>query len=118
MAKSNWEEMEIASGEEESRHGSRFGKLGSCIGGLFLLWIVCSIRIVPPAHAGIVVTFGSVAEGTISAGMHFVNPLASVTSTNLKTQLMYSENNVPTQEGLNVELDVALLYHVVPEKVH
>jgi len=33
-------------------------------------------------------------------------------------QLVYSENQVPTKEGLNVELDVALLYHVRPEQVH
>merc|ERR1712164_12570 len=83
-----------------------------------VLWLFCSIRIVPPAHSGLVVTFGAVKDSTLTSGMHLVHPLASVVSINLKTQLVYSENNVPTQEGLNVELDVALLYHVVPESVH
>merc|ERR1712086_259252 len=46
-----------------------------------------------------------------------MNPLSSVVAFNLKTQLLYSENIVPTQEGLNIELDVALLYHVDPEQV-
>lgn len=46
-----------------------------------------------------------------------MNPLSSVVSISLKTQLMYSENIVPTKEGLNVELDVSLLYHIQPETV-
>merc|ERR1712164_22787 len=119
MSAKNWEDMEIASGHDDSPSGgSKFGKLGCCIGGLFVLWLFCSIRIVPPAHSGLVVTFGSVRDSTLNSGMHLVHPLASVVSINLKTQLVYSENNVPTQEGSNVELDVALLYHVVPESVH
>jgi regulator of protease activity HflC (stomatin/prohibitin superfamily) len=36
---------------------------------------------------------------------------------NLKTQLLLSENHVPTQEGLSVQLDVSLLYHLEEEKV-
>lgn len=33
----------------------------------------------------------------------------------LKTQLFDSKNSVPTQEGLTVDLNVAILYHVQPE---
>ena len=33
-----------------------------------------------------------------------------------KTRLLEQENNVPTKEGLIVELDVALLYHISPDK--
>merc|ERR1712196_481616 len=118
MSAKNWEDMEIASGHDDSPSGgSKFGKLGCCIGGLFVLWLFCSIRIVPPAHSGLVVTFGSVKDSTLTSGMHLVHPLASVVSINLKTQLVYSENIVPTQEGLNVELDVSLLYHIEPSKV-
>merc|ERR1711934_338697 len=48
----------------------------------------------------------------MQSGLHMRNPLASVTEFSLKTQLLYSENIVPTKEGLNVELDVSLLYHI------
>ena len=75
-----------------------------------------SIRTVSPAHVGISVTFGAVSSATLSPGLHFVNPLASVTELNLKTQLLRTENVVPTQEGLTVELDVSLLYHLEPDK--
>merc|ERR1712086_971010 len=77
---------------------------------LFLAFIAA--RTVEPAHLGIVSVFGSVSETTLESGLHFVNPFATVIPFNLKTQLLYSEQNVPTQEGLTVELDVSLLYHL------
>merc|ERR1712166_1531550 len=77
---------------------------------LFLAFIAA--RTVEPAHLGIVSVFGSVSETTLESGLHFVNPFATVIPFNLKTQLLYSEQNVPTQEGLTVVLDVSLLYHL------
>lgn len=61
--------------------------------------------------------FGSVRDEVLKSGLHIVNPLAEIVTFNTKTQLMYSENIVPTQEGMNVELDVSLLYHANPDKV-
>merc|ERR1711975_137769 len=43
--------------------------------------------------------------------------MGNVVVFNTKTQLIYSENIVPTQEGMNVELDVSLLFHPEPTKV-
>eukprot|EP00658_Telonema_sp_P-2_P082341 TRINITY_DN868_c0_g1_i1.p1 TRINITY_DN868_c0_g1~~TRINITY_DN868_c0_g1_i1.p1 ORF type:complete len:373 (+),score=121.69 TRINITY_DN868_c0_g1_i1:101-1219(+) len=119
-----WEDMEMATPgtyirDDENRcPGGCWGKL--ICGGftLVLLWMFISIRTVPPAHVGIVVTFGQVASGTLSSGLHLVNPMASVTPMNLKTQLLLSENHVPTEEGLSVQLDVSLLYHLKEDAVH
>merc|ERR1712054_38495 len=74
-----------------------------------------SIRIVPPAHIGVSVTFGSVGA-PLQSGLHLCNPFATVSTFNLKTQLVYTENVVPTKEGLNVELDVAVLYHIKTDR--
>lgn len=82
---------------------------------LFVAFI--ATRVVEPAHLGIVSVFGSVSASTLESGLHFVNPFAHVVSFNLKTQLLYTENIVPTKEGLSVELDVALLYHLNTDKV-
>lgn len=92
----------------------RICKLGVCcpIAVVFSILLFCSIRTVPPAHVGIITTFGAVSETTLTPGLHFTNPLSAVTTLNLKTQLLYSENIVPTKEGLSVELDVSLLYHL------
>lgn len=86
----------------------------SCCGivGLFLVIIFLSARVVPPAHIGVVVTLGQIGKIPLESGLHITNPLASVILFTTKTQLMDSENNVPTIEGLNVELDVALLFHL------
>jgi regulator of protease activity HflC (stomatin/prohibitin superfamily) len=101
---------------------SNFSKRGitKCVFPLLCVTVFLAfwcIRTVEPAHLGVVSVFGAVADYTLISGLHFVNPMANVISFNLKTQLLYSENIVPTQEGLSVELDVSLLYHLKEESV-
>merc|ERR1712070_742818 len=112
-----WESMPLDDADTKYSQQGTKTKYLVILSLLGLLWIFLSVRTVPPAHAGIAVTLGSVASELLPAGIHLRNPLCSVVHFNLKTQLLYSENIVPTQEGLNVELDVALLYHVDTEKV-
>merc|ERR1711998_419543 len=124
MTDKAWPRMEIGTGDNDTRPGGTsncaalVGKRAVAIiaAGMFL-WCMLSIRTVAPAHIGIAITLGRVSEGTLVSGLHILNPLCSVVSMNLKTQLLYSENIVPTQEGLNVELDVSLLYHLELSKV-
>jgi len=114
----NWSKMEMASGDgiDEPPHPRSPKRMVLCaVASAFVLFL-CSLRTVKPAHCGMVVTFGAVSELPLQAGLHITNPIASVVQISLKTQLVYSENTVPTQEGLNVELDVALLYHVEKEQ--
>merc|ERR1711939_706817 len=110
--------MDISAGDDDGAPRFRWQrggqKWGCAIVTVIVLYCLTSIRTVPPAHVGVTVTFGSVGSSPLLSGLHMVNPLASVVTVNLKTQLLYSENNVPTREGLNVELDVALLYHCEP----
>lgn len=76
-----------------------------------------SFKIVDPASVAVVVTMGSLAQESLGPGLHFVNPFATVTPFTLKTQLLEQANHVPTKEGLTVELDVACLFHITPDKV-
>eukprot|EP00657_Telonema_sp_P-1_P006858 TRINITY_DN26326_c0_g1_i1.p1 TRINITY_DN26326_c0_g1~~TRINITY_DN26326_c0_g1_i1.p1 ORF type:complete len:336 (-),score=116.06 TRINITY_DN26326_c0_g1_i1:202-1209(-) len=115
-----WEDMEMTSPLYDSETSCKGGDKckGVCLlMSLCVFWILLSIRTVSPAHAGIATTFGSPSKTPLGSGIHFVNPMATVTQLNLKTQLLFSENHVPTQEGLNVQLDVSLLYRVDAEKV-
>ena len=82
---------------------------GSLLGMLFL-----SVRTVPPAHVGVAVTVGSVHAGILESGVHILNPLASVVTFSTKTTLFEQANHVPTKEGLTVDLDVAVLFHIAP----
>lgn len=79
--------------------------------------IVTSFRVVPAAHTAVVSTFGTVWKGTLASGLHVVYPWSNTINFQLKTQLVDSENVVPTQEGLNVELDVAILFRLNPDKI-
>mmetsp|Transcript_9706 Transcript_9706/g.24937 ORF Transcript_9706/g.24937 Transcript_9706/m.24937 type:complete len:291 (+) Transcript_9706:52-924(+) len=77
---------------------------------------MASIRVVPPAHIGVVVTFGSVAPNALESGLHLVNPFADTHNFATKTLLLEQANHVPTSEGLTVDLDVAVLFHIDPSK--
>merc|ERR1712230_254134 len=113
--KEQWDRMEISTGDgidhEPPRRRSSVKMVLAAVGSAFILFLL-SLRTVKPAHCGIVVTMGAVSDTTLESGVHVTNPFASVVQLNLKTQIVYSENIVPTQEGLNVELDVSLLYHL------
>jgi len=87
------------------------------VGTFFLLFCLLSIRIVPPSHVGLSVTLGSVSQATLSSGLHICNPLSSIALFSTKVRLLEQRNHVPTKEGLTVDLDVAILYHVEPERV-
>eukprot|EP00747_Dinoflagellata_sp_TGD_P167457 gnl/TRDRNA2_/TRDRNA2_191901_c0_seq1.p1 gnl/TRDRNA2_/TRDRNA2_191901_c0~~gnl/TRDRNA2_/TRDRNA2_191901_c0_seq1.p1 ORF type:complete len:403 (-),score=70.40 gnl/TRDRNA2_/TRDRNA2_191901_c0_seq1:54-1262(-) len=76
-----------------------------------------SLTVVPPGQMGIVNTFGATSTKTFTSGLHLKAPVSDVRLISVKTQLAEEKNFVPTQEGLTVELDTALLYHLDPTKV-
>lgn len=88
--------------------------LAVIVAGFFLF---TSLRIVPPAHTAVIVTFGAVGTNVLQSGLHLLNPFAKVVPFNLKTQLLYSENLVPTKEGMNVELDISVLFRPDPSTI-
>lgn len=118
-----WTRMDVSAGDIDDISTARGVKLGgskrivAMITSLMLMWVITSARTVPPAHIGLSVTLGAVSGTVLPSGIHFLNPLSSVVIFNMKTQIVYTENQVPTQEGLNVELDVSLLYHVQKDKL-
>jgi regulator of protease activity HflC (stomatin/prohibitin superfamily) len=83
---------------------------------LLIAYPFISLRSVPPASVGVTDTFGSVAEDILIPGTHIVNPFAALTLFSTKTELFEEPSSVPTREGLNVHLDIGMLYRIVPEK--
>jgi len=82
-----------------------------------VLLVLTMMRTVPPAHVGVIITFGHVSPGVLASGLHLTNPFADVRSFTTKTQLLEQQNHVPTKEGLTVDLDVAVLFHADEESV-
>jgi regulator of protease activity HflC (stomatin/prohibitin superfamily) len=87
------------------------------VGVVALLAAVGScLTVVPAGHVGVVDFFGTVSPNTLKAGINLVNPLANVIKFSVKTQEIKEVMDVPSKEGLTVQLEVSVLYHLNPEK--
>lgn len=84
--------------------------------GLGIGIIFGAIRVVPAGYVGIVDIFGRVSEHPLKSGINFVNPLAKVINFSVRTQEDKETMNVPSKEGMNVALDISVLYKLDPSK--
>ncbi len=73
--------------------------------GLVQCW-----TIIPAGHVGVIDFFGNVSDQTLKPGVNFVNPMANVVKFDARTQELKEVMNVPSKEGLSVELEISLLY--------
>jgi len=73
--------------------------------GLVQCW-----TIIPAGHVGVIDFFGNVSDNTLKPGVNFVNPMANVVKFDARTQELKEVMNVPSKEGLSVELEISLLY--------
>ena len=76
-----------------------------------------SLNIIPAGNVGIVDTFGKVNEKVLQPGIHLVNPFAKISKVSIKTRKLSSTIQVPSQEGVVIELESSLLYKLDQEKV-
>jgi len=102
-----------------------FRTLGMVVIGIGLL--TSSIRQVDAGYVGVKSLFGKVQNETLSSGLNMMNPLTDVTSIDIKTQNytmsgVHDEGNksgddaikVLTADGLEVTIDLSVLYRVNP----
>jgi regulator of protease activity HflC (stomatin/prohibitin superfamily) len=75
-----------------------------------LIGLVQCWTIIPAGHVGVIDFFGNVSDQTLMPGVNFVNPLANVVKFDARTQELKEVMNVPSKEGLSVELEISLLY--------
>ena len=74
------------------------------------------VRVIPAGHVGVIDVFGKVQATPVHAGLRIVNPLANVINMSVKTQEIKETMAVPSQEGLAVELEISVLYHLESAK--
>ena len=87
-------------------------------------WVV-----VDAGETGVRTFFGKVIDNEFHSGFHLKNPLEKVTRMNIRTQdytmsiaqgegKKYGSDVITalTKEGLSVDLDISVLYHLVEEK--
>lgn len=107
------------------------GKTGRIVGiGLLLLGVMSSCFVqIQPGEVGVQTLFGKVQETVLKEGLSFVNPLVDVIHFDVKTQnytmsAVRDEGDtegddairVLTADGLEVVIDLSVLYHIVPDK--
>ncbi len=83
--------------------------------GSALLALSRCIAVIPAGSVGVIDFFGTVSDKTLKAGINLVNPLARIVRMSVKTQEMKEVMDVPSKEGLTVQLEVSVLYHLNPE---
>lgn len=75
-----------------------------------------ALVVIPAGHVGVYDLFGKVADQSMAAGIHLVNPLATVHKISARTQEVKETVDVPSREGLAVKIDVSLLFSLEPAK--
>mmetsp|Transcript_23795 Transcript_23795/g.28715 ORF Transcript_23795/g.28715 Transcript_23795/m.28715 type:complete len:388 (+) Transcript_23795:117-1280(+) len=105
---------ELSSGSDEDAFV--LGVLGASALAIFLIAGRPFVSI-PAGNLATVDLYGNVQQYTIPQGVHLKPPFAATHPYSLKTQLIDVTQDVPTSEGLIVELDVSILYKVQPELV-
>jgi regulator of protease activity HflC (stomatin/prohibitin superfamily) len=91
--------------------------LGALVAAILLVILAFScLAIIPAGHVGVVDLFGKVSDRALKPGINLKNPFARVVRMSVKTQEMKEVMQVPSKEGLSVQLEVSVLFHLNPEK--
>jgi regulator of protease activity HflC (stomatin/prohibitin superfamily) len=89
---------------------------GLLLTGLLAVLAVSSVVVIPAGHVGIYDLFGQVADQSLSPGIQLANPLAKIRKVSVRTQEAKETVDVPSREGLAVNIDVSLLFRLEPER--
>jgi len=79
-----------------------------------LLWT--AVAYVPPGHVGVLTSFGKVTGEVLHEGTYFVSPFKINHVLSIRTQSQEEHTSTPSSEGLNLEIDTSLIYHLSPDK--
>jgi regulator of protease activity HflC (stomatin/prohibitin superfamily) len=87
------------------------------LGLIFLLIVLwSSVAYVPPGSVGVLTSFGAVTGEILPEGTHFVSPFKINHVLTVRTQTQEEHTSTPSSEGLNLEIDTSLIYHLNRDK--
>ncbi|MDB5005387.1 MAG: band 7 protein [Mucilaginibacter sp.] len=111
--------------------GSRFGGTVTIVGGVILALGLASsmFKQIEFGTVGVQSLFGKVQDNVLESGLHVINPLVQVTTFSVQTEnyTMSAKSNegpvegddairVLSSDGLEVTIDLSVLYKVIPSK--
>ncbi len=105
-----------------------FASIGMAVVGGFMV-VGSLLRVVPPGNVGVQILFGKVLTGsTLSEGLNLVNPFVTLEIMSTRTQAYtmsiateegarYGDDAITslTRDGLEVEMDLTVWFHLDPE---
>src|SRR6476646_5428691 len=74
------------------------------------------VRVIPAGHVGVKDFFGNVSMSVLQPGVHVVFPFTKVVNMSVKTQEVKETAEVPSKEGLTMDLEGSLLFRLDPAK--
>ena len=93
----------------------RLAALG--IAGLILIILLfSSVARVDSGSVGVLTLFGRVTGEVLGEGIHVINPFKTNNQMSIRTQEIKESASVPSSEGLVMNLDTSLIFHVNPDK--
>jgi regulator of protease activity HflC (stomatin/prohibitin superfamily) len=110
---------------------ARFSRPVKVVGGVLIVlgFLSSGIKQIDAGEVGVQSLFGNVGNSTLSSGLNFVNPLSTVRTFDIKTQnytmsAVHDEGDktgddairVLTADGLEVVIDLTVLYRVIPNE--
>jgi prohibitin 1 len=94
-----------------------FGLIGLGILALVLIILLFnSVTRVGTGQVGVLTLFGRVTGETLHEGMHLINPLKTNNQLSIQTQSIKESASTPSSEGLMMNLDTSLIYHLNPDR--
>jgi prohibitin 1 len=83
---------------------------------VLLIFLWASVAYVPSGSVGVLTFFGRVTGEALPEGTHFVSPFKVNHVLTIRTQTQEEHTSTPSSEGLNLEIDTSLIYHLNRDK--
>ena len=83
---------------------------------VLVILVFSSVARVDSGNVGVLTLFGRVTGEVLPEGVHLVNPFKANHELSIRTQEIKESASVPSSEGLVMNLDTSLIYHLDPEK--
>ncbi|MGH9398897.1 MAG: prohibitin family protein [Thermoanaerobaculia bacterium] len=106
--------FEVLEGRVSGSGGLRYAVIGAAL--LLLLMIGNPLTVIPAGHVGVKDFFGRVSVNVLTSGVHVVLPFTKVVKMSIKTQEQKETAEVPSKEGLMMDLEASVLYRLDPAK--
>ena len=86
------------------------------LAALFFFMFFNPVVVIPAGNVGVLDFFGNVSSRVLPSGVHIVVPFTRVIRMTVQTQELKEAAEVPSQEGLIMDLEASLLYRLEPDK--